>query len=312
MTRTTALLGAALLAAACAGERKDDAVSTTTDRGTTASPSSEASDAMGTTQVRLVSALPAAKNVDLASDDRVVFSAVPYKTVTPFRDVEGNVERFTLRAAGAAPNGENVLADNREAMTDGSRYTIVALPDDEGKGAQLRVLKDELGVDAGKAKIRVIHAAPNVGEVDVAMSGQTDLLFDDVEFGKEAGFKEVDPMSGTLQIRRDDDDKDAQGPASSNAGRLNLEAGRAYTVVITGANPKRPDFITFVDEPIAGTNADYAPRETVGAAGQRADDVVPPTADAQKAGTMDRDRAGSTDEGTAPTGGRSTTGKEPT
>jgi hypothetical protein len=261
MTRTTALLGAALLAAACGGERRDAAVSTTTDRGTTASPSREASDAMGTTQVRLVSALPAATRVDLASDDRVVFSAVPYRTVTPFQDVEGNIERFTLRAAGAAPTGEAVLADNREAMADGSRYTIVALPADGGTGAQLRVLKDELGVDPGKAKIRVIHAAPKVGEVDVAMSGRPELLFDDVDFGNEAGFKEVEPMSGSLQIRPDDDAPGARAGATADAGRLTLEAGRAYTVVIAGSGPTRPDFITFVDEPITGANAEYAPRE---------------------------------------------------
>jgi hypothetical protein len=323
-TRPIALLGAAVVAAACGGDRRDAPVATTTAQGTTAAPSTATSEQGNTTQVRLVSALPAQPTLDLAAGDDVVFSAVPYRTVTPFREIEGNAERFTLRRAGAGA-GTEVLADNAEAMADGSRYTIVALPGDEGKGAQLRVLKDELAVDSGKVKLRVIHAAPNVGDVDVAMAGSDDVLFDDVAFGREAGFTTIDPVAGTLEIRRDDDDRDAKGAARVRAPRLQLEAGRAYTVVIAGADPKRPEFITFVDEPIASSSAAYASPGATGGPGTttggpigagneagtalRRDPGATRTATTGGDGAMGgRGEAGRTGTGTSAGGGRDVTG----
>lgn len=249
MSKHIAVLGTACLLAAVGcggGAQTDKPVATTTSRGTTTSPSGDATDARGTSQVRLVSALPAAQRLDLASDDSVLFSAVPYKTVTPYRELGDNVAKFSIRSPGASKAS---LADNNEAMADGHRYTLVALPEEHGRGAQLKAFRDEVVPDAGKAKVRVINAAPNSGEVDIALVGKKDALFDDVDFGHEAGYKEIDPQSGTLEVRRDGGDN-KKSPTVVEAGRMQFEAGRAYTLVVAGTDPRHPDIIKFVDEPV--------------------------------------------------------------
>jgi hypothetical protein len=256
MSKSIAVLGTVcILAAGCGGgAQTDKPVATTTTRGTSTSPSGDATDARGTSQVRLVSALPAAQRIDLASENGVVFSAVPYKTVTPYKELTDNAAKFSIRSAGAT---SETLADNNEAMADGHRYTLVALPEEKGKGAQLKAFRDEVVPDAGKAKVRVIHAAPNFGEVDVQFAGQKDALFEDIDFGHEAGYKEIDPQSGTLQLRRDGGEN-AKNVKVIDAGRMQFEAGRAYTLVVAGANPARPDVIKFVDEPMGGQSSNAA------------------------------------------------------
>ncbi|HEX5818255.1 MAG TPA: DUF4397 domain-containing protein [Gemmatimonadales bacterium] len=255
-SKSIAVLGTACLLAAVGcggGAQTDKPVATTTTLGTTTSPSGEAADARGTSQVRLVSALPATQRIDLSSENGVVFSAVPYKTVTPYKELTDNAAKFSIRSAGASNES---LADNNEAMADGHRYTLVALPEEKGKGAQLKAFRDEVVPESGKAKVRVIHAAPNFGEVDVQLAGQKDAIFEDIDFGHEGGYKEIDPQSGTLQIRRDGGEN-AKAAKVVDAGRMQFEAGKAYTLVVAGANPARPDIIKFVDEPMGGqtTNA---------------------------------------------------------
>ena len=256
MSKSIAVLGTVcILAAGCGGgAQTDKPVATTTTRGTSTSPSGDATDSRGTSQVRFVSALPAAQRIDLSSENGVVFSAVPYKTVTPYKELTDNAAKFSIRSAGAT---SETLADNNEAMADGHRYTLVALPEEKGKGAQLKAFRDEVVPDAGKAKVRVIHAAPNFGEVDVQFAGQKDALFEDIDFGHEAGYKEIDPQSGTLQLRRDGGEN-AKAVKVVDAGRMQFEAGRAYTLVVAGSNPARPDVIKFVDEPMGGQSSNAA------------------------------------------------------
>ena len=275
MSKSIAVLGTVcILAAGCGGgAQTDKPVATTTTRGTSTSPSGDAADTRGTSQVRLVSALPAAQRIDLASEHGVVFSAVPYKTVTPYKELTDNAAKFSIRSAGAS---SETLADNNEAMADGHRYTLVALPEEKGKGAQLKAFRDEVVPEAGKAKVRVIHAAPNFGEVDVQFAGQKDALFEDIDFGHEAGYKEVDPQSGTLQLRRDGGEN-AKAVKVIDAGRMQFEAGRAYTLVVAGANPARPDVIKFVDEPMGGQSSNAA--NTTDDATTRPSSSVTPTGD---------------------------------
>ena len=275
MSKSIAVLGTVcILAAGCGGgAQTDKPVATTTTRGTSTSPSGDAADTRGTSQVRLVSALPAAQRIDLASENGVVFSAVPYKTVTPYKELTDNAAKFSIRSAGAT---SETLADNNEAMADGHRYTLVALPEEKGKGAQLKAFRDEVVPEAGKAKVRVIHAVPNFGEVDVQFAGQKDALFEDIDFGHEAGYKEVDPQSGTLQLRRDGGEN-AKAVKVIDAGRMQFEAGRAYTLVVAGANPARPDVIKFVDEPMGGQSSNAA--NTTDDATARPSSSVTPTGD---------------------------------
>jgi hypothetical protein len=192
-----------------------------------------------TSLVRMVNALPDANGMSVTSDNRSVFSGVDYKAVTQYQEIDQTIARFRLLGAGR----DTTIATNDEILVDGSRYTVIALPENDG-GVRLRVLKDELEADSGKARLRVVHALQNTGEVDVMLSGRTDPLFDNVNNGSEAGFEDVDAGNSTITVRTSDGKQLFRR-------QLKLEAGHAYTMVLTSTGNSKVDAITIVDRAAA-------------------------------------------------------------
>jgi hypothetical protein len=243
MTKTMKFMTALLaigVSASCKGARTDRPVATNAGGDTTVSPSGDQAAGAGRSMVRLVNALPANQSIDVSGDDRTLFSAISYKKVTPYVEVKDN--RVTFRLFPAAK--DSAIADNSEMMSDGNRYTIVALPDDKG-GATMRILRDEVVPDSGKARIRVINAAPGVK--DVALQGQKDPLFADVDYKSEAGYKDITPITATVEIRGDN-------PNSKPilVKNVHFDAGKAYTIVLTGWKSKPVEVITFDDSETGG------------------------------------------------------------
>lgn len=237
MRSSSTLLLAALALTACGGDRSGRPVVTRTDEGASSAPAGAEVAARGRSLVRLVNAMPAARNIDVSGDDRTLFADVAYRDVTPYAEVTGNLVTFRLRTAG----GDSVLADNHEMLADGHRYTIVALPDTKGD-PELRILKDELAPDPEVTRLRVVNAAEGLGEVDVTLSGRKEPLFSDVPYGAEVGYLDLAPAEGTVAI--------AGGGSSRARARLpemRFEGGKAYTIVLAEWDQGRLEIITFDD-----------------------------------------------------------------
>lgn len=229
-------LGAALLLG-CAGTQTKTPVVSKSDDGTSTSASGDAAAKRGTSFVRFVNALPGSGDVVVTADQRDLFGGVGYQAVTPYIEMRDNISTFSLRAPGTSAE----LATNSETMTDGYRYTIVALSDEKG-GASLRVLRDELVADSGKARLRMIHAAPGLEDVDFVAKGWKDPVFNNISYSAEAGFKDVDPITAQFEIRRD-----KGGARLVTVPKMVLTAGRSYTIVLTGLSPDKLSIITFDD-----------------------------------------------------------------
>ena len=233
--RAGVLILAGCAAMACSRSKTKQPVETTTESGKSTSPSGVAADRRGTTLVRAVNALPGKGKVDLAADARLLFTEVAYQDVTDFQEMRENVTQFTVRPTGK----DTVLAENKEVMGDGARYTLVALPDGKG-GTTLRVLRDELVAAPDKTIIRVINAAPGMEDVTVKVQGQKDPLFTNIGLGVEAGYKEIAPTTATLVFQ-------AQKGAPVTVEKLKLDPGRAYTIVLTGAAVHKAEVVHFDD-----------------------------------------------------------------
>jgi len=235
--RTMLLLAGSLVLAGCGGDRSDRPVVTRTDAGASSAPAGTEAAGRGRSLVRLVNAMPAARNIDVSGGDRTVFTDVAYRDVTPYTEIAGNLVTFRLRAAG----GDSVLADNHEVLTDGYRYTLVSLPDRKGD-PELRILKDELAPDPGVARLRVVNAAEGLGTVDVRLSGRKDPLFRDVTYGAEVGYTDLAPGEETVSIV-----SQAPGHRTVELSRTRFEGGRTYTIVVAGWERGRVETITFDD-----------------------------------------------------------------
>jgi Domain of unknown function (DUF4397) len=252
-TYSAAAIVTAALIAACGSKDDTRAVETSTgDQPAGAvSPSAAAADARGTSMVRFVNAMPGSAALTVSSDSMALFSDVKPGDVTSYRELEENVKTFSLGKPGATSG----TPSNTESMRDGGRYTIFALSNREG-GTDMKIVRDDLAPEAGKARIRLVHAAPGMDDVDVMMTGQDDPVFNDVDYGTEAGFKDVTPGNVALTVRHED-----KNLAVASLRSLPLKAGAATTLILISRGAGKVDVVKFTDEMVGtGTAADTARR----------------------------------------------------
>jgi uncharacterized protein DUF4397 len=229
--------GAVLLAAACKTSRDTGAVASKTAEGTTNAPASDVAESKGVALVRVVNAIPAGA-VTILAGDSPAFSAVDYKQATEFREIPD--DRFNFKLGSA----EHPLAENRENLDGGGHYTIIAMPDEGGADKRnLRVLDDDLKpISPEKARVRVINAVPGDLELSVYVRGRAEPLFDGINFKSEAGWSEIDPIAGTLEVR-----PEGKKNVLASQPNVKLEGGKSYTFIVSGKAGK-PEIIKIEDD----------------------------------------------------------------
>ncbi|HEU4692625.1 MAG TPA: DUF4397 domain-containing protein [Vicinamibacterales bacterium] len=231
----------AILAGCQQESTRDAPVSTRSPAGQSTAPAASAAASREVALVRVVHAIPADSTVDLFADDNKVFEGLAYKVVTPYREMDG--QRYTFRLRPAGMDQAEALASNTEGLSDGNYYTVFAVPGD-GEAASLRVVVDTHALpSAGKARLRVVHASNDAGEVDVYAVGRTQVLFDSVNFQSVTDYTEFDPITGALELRPDGDSN-----VMLTVPNVRLDASKTYTFVIVGRVRTAPKLETFVIE----------------------------------------------------------------
>lgn len=231
------MLAAAALTVAGACQKDSSPIKTTSTGETNVSSPSDSTAARGHSLVRVVNAVTTGGDVTVQISDQPLFRDVKPGSVTDYREIANNLADFSVRAAGIADGF--MIAEKERFLRDGSRYTVFLIAENMSKST-LRVVHDDVIPDAGKARVRVIHAAAGGPELDVNVVGATDKLFSGVNFGSEAGYKDLEPGNRTLELRAKGSSK-----ALLRLPAMNLEQGTATTIVITGAT--KLGFFTFTD-----------------------------------------------------------------
>jgi hypothetical protein len=213
-------------------------VTSTTPAGASTAPSPAVAKHRDEALVRVVHAVPNGTQLDLFAGDLVLFDGLGFKSVTPYRAIDGQRYAFALRPAGMTR--AKPLSSNTEGLEDGSFYTAFAMPGD-GHTPNLRVVNDRLAPPAsGKAQLRVVHAGVDAGRVDVREAGSNNVLFHDVDYQTVSDYHEVTPVNGAIEIAGGD-----QALASFTG---HLEPGRFYTIVIVGNAKSTPRLEAFLIE----------------------------------------------------------------
>jgi hypothetical protein len=194
----------------------------------------------GTASVRYVSALNAHSATDLYFGDTQLFSSSDATKGAQYKTVPAERRDFSLRAAGKMEGME--IEKNNEGLSDGKHYTVVAYEDKDAKPVLKVFNDDESAPDAGKAKVRLIHAAPGVDPVNLYAAGYKDKLAGESRFSTASTWQNVDPVKGPLEVRVGDTKTGMR--ASVPAPRL--EAGNLYTFVVAGG-PKSGEKLHVID-----------------------------------------------------------------
>ena len=113
-------------------------------------------------RLRVVHASPDAPAVDVLVDGAVALTAVPFEAASAYLAVPAGARNIQVRASGTT----TVVIDATPTLAAGTDYTVVAV----GPVASIEPLlltDDNTPPAAGNAKVRLVHASPTAGLVDI-------------------------------------------------------------------------------------------------------------------------------------------------
>lgn len=226
------LVALALFLAACSGAKDSSPIRTTSGGDTEFSPAADSAASRGHSLVRVVNAVSTGKNVSVQVGDRTLFRELAAGAVTDYAEVETNLGQFSVLSEGST--GGTMLSQADRILMDGNRYTVFVISQNVAQQA-LRVVRDDIIPDSGKARIRLIHAAPGGPEFDVQALGASDRLFSGVDFLGEAGPKDVTPAPAlVLELRAASETR-----VLMKLPAVELRRGTATTIVVLGQTALR-------------------------------------------------------------------------
>jgi hypothetical protein len=137
------------------------------------------------------------------------------------------------------------VAQTTQELVDGERYTAVALAKGS-KAFQIKIYRDG-NARAGSARLRVLHAAPELGSPDIMLGQRT--IAEKVAFKDASPYLSVAPGSYELSVVR---------PGSTSpifAKRVSLSAGVASTAILAGSGGARERLIMATDDTVTPAGA---------------------------------------------------------
>jgi hypothetical protein len=199
-----------------------------------------AASALASAEVRFVNAYGGADPVRL--EVTVADQRTPVGGPTAFGDVaeHATVPSGDSQLSLVAGEGSDASTTLDKTLAEGGSYTIVAIPDGDG-AAELVVLRDGTAAP-GDAKLRVLHAAPELGDPDIRLGDRT--LAEGVGFRSDTGYLRVNPGMYDLAV------------AGPNGGEAVLElpvaltAGTASTVIVAGTGGSEARLIELTDDTV--------------------------------------------------------------
>ncbi|HPV04720.1 MAG TPA: DUF4397 domain-containing protein [Myxococcota bacterium] len=189
-------------------------------------------EVMPKAMVRAIHLSPDAPAVDIFANEGepAVLTGLAFPEGTPYLDVAPGTYNFDISPEGTGLAGSVIDTGDLE-LEEGKYYTAVAF----GEVANLQVLPlidNYEGLDAGKFRVRPIHAADGVGQVDIwniPEEGDPAPLYTDVDFGVVGAYADLPAGSYKLGFDVNNDgvpDVSFQTPEIEAGAVINLFAVR--------------------------------------------------------------------------------------
>ncbi|WP_238947789.1 DUF4397 domain-containing protein [Caldimonas brevitalea] len=156
-------------------------------------------------KIRFVHAANLGPKVTLFRDGKAVPEAtdVDYKFATSYLKVDTGDTDLAIKTESGQQGGETIRVD----ADRGHKYTFVALPNASLPPVDFAVIDDpyDKPLLSDRARVRVLNAAANAGEIDVYLTRgtNTDVTTATPRF-PAIGFKRANPASGDDSIELDD------------------------------------------------------------------------------------------------------------
>lgn len=183
-----------------------------------------------TTELRFVHAVPGAGAATLSAEGVEVGTAA-FGEGTDFAQVPAGNGELALEVPEVG-----TLTQDAE-LTKGGAFTVVAMAG--GDAAELLVFEDEPAV-AGQARLRMIHASPELGEPDVKLGGE--MVSSAAKFREATKYWTVDPGDYELRVENPENGEPVLEPQ-----QLALAAGTSSSAVIVGGGGEMAETVLLSD-----------------------------------------------------------------
>lgn len=173
-------------------------------------------------QVRFAHAVPGAGEAELQGESAGQMEALGEAGF-------GEIDDYRMLPAGrvslqlVAPGSDEALAMGARQLSDGKRYTIVALL--EGERVKLKLYADGRA-KRGEARMRVIHAAPELGSPDLAVDGET--VATKLAYEAATPYLSLEPGEHSYGAMR-------PGGEELFGGEFDVRTAKAYTTLVVGS-----------------------------------------------------------------------------
>lgn len=169
----------------------------------------------------------AAGPVDVYVGDAAIAQGIEYGQATEFAAIPGDAQDIRVVPAGGAV--EDATLDLNEDLQPGGAYqlTVSGLTNDDLSSWLSGVDVSPLPED--QARVRVVHASPDLGEVDVAVASDG-VPFEGIELGNQSGYVPFEAGDFTFQVRQAGQDT----LLLENPDPLTLEPGMNYDIYVMG------------------------------------------------------------------------------
>jgi hypothetical protein len=150
-------------------------------------------------QVRVAHLSPDAPNVDVSVNGEPVAALqnVPYGTVSPYLPLPAGSQQVTVYPAG---DDSQPVIDTPVDLAAGGAYTIGAVGLVSDGSLRAQVYQDDVTPPAqGNSKLRVVHASPDAGPVDVVPAGGAPLV-SGLGFPNASPYAQVPAGTYTLNV----------------------------------------------------------------------------------------------------------------
>jgi hypothetical protein len=150
-------------------------------------------------QVRVAHLASDAPNVDVSVNGQPVAALqnVPYGTISSYLPLPAGSQQVTVYPAG---NNSQPVIDTPVDLAAGGAYTIGAVGLVSDGSLRAQVYQDDLTPPAqGNSKLRVVHASPDAGPVDVVPAGGAPLV-SGLQFPSASPYAQVPAGTYTLNV----------------------------------------------------------------------------------------------------------------
>lgn len=189
--------------------------------------------ALARTLIRFVHAVPGVGAATVTVDDGTgthTVGSVRFGQVTPWQSIRSGTFRWTLNDRGKR------LATGTATVVEGA-YDLIVL--DKPSGAALGIYRAQ-GGKPGTSRIRVIHAAPELGSPQLMIDAHR--AAGSLSFTRATPYLDITPGTHSLAAMR----PGASTPLAIPT-QVRLQPDRAYSAVVVGTRGQRVRVVTLVD-----------------------------------------------------------------